>query len=349
MEDQVVEQIRSSLSMITRPCEVGLAVAVLGLPGSKAPLLKERLRKFTEESTKISFQEDMPEKIPLLPYFKEGRIQLDFHMLNPDVAPDLRIRSLLRSCDGIILQLDNVEPELMQPAKQILKRVLGIVLDRRRVAVFASTRTFPSRLEKSRLIAGLDLLHTQERKERKLDSLHVFGPYEKEEDGYIDLLGWLGDLLEQKQYAHSCVVERAYIYDEAGLPVLLLETSDESPSLEPSLLTAMYRALEVLFFEQKGAIIRSLSLEGEEDQALNLAAVRHKDLAALLFLRGPASKTLIWQIGTCILLGIKGALPKSIPGASMMRTIQADNLLFPLRPHQWGQCDKCRSLSLTEY
>ncbi|MHA2231306.1 MAG: hypothetical protein ACXAB4_02320 [Candidatus Hodarchaeales archaeon] len=346
MKNQLVAQIQSQLSMLTRPCEVGLVIAVLGLPDSKAGLLRERLHDFAAKSSEISFQEDMPEKIPLIPYFKEGRIQLHYHMLNPSVEPDLRVRSLLRSCDGIILQLDNMDPSVMQPAKQILKRVLGIVLDRRRVAVFASSRTHPSRLEKSRLISGLDLLHTQDRKDRKLDSLNIFGPYAEEKDGYVDLLGWLGDLLEQKQYAHSCVVERVYIYDEAGLPVLLLETSSESPLLEPSLLTAMYRALEVLFFEQKGAVIKSLSLEGEEEQTLNLAAVRHKDLAALLFLRGPTSKTLIWQIGTCVLLGVKGALPKSIPGATETRTIQADSLLHPLRPHKWGQCDKCSALSL---
>jgi hypothetical protein len=343
MEDQLAEEIRKQLSMITRPCEVGLVIAVVGLPESKGGMLREHLREFIAKHLTITFQEDMPEKVPLIPYFREGRVQIQYHMLNPNVEPDLRVRSQLRSCDGIILQLDHMDPELIQSAKDVLRRVLEIVLDRRRVAVFASTRTFPSKLEKSRLIAGLDLLHTQDKKGRELDSLHVFGPYEKEEDGYIDLLGWLGDLLEQKQYSHACVVERVYIYDEAGLPVLLLETSSQSTSLEPSLLTAMYRALEVLFFEQKGAIISSLSLEGEGDQDLHLAAVRHKDLAALLFLRGPTSKTLIWQIGTCILLGVKGALPKSTPGATVTRTIQADSLLYPLQPHQWGQCDKCSS------
>ena len=340
MERRILRQIGNQLAKITRPCEVGLYVAVVGLPGSKAGLLPDRLHAFIDS---LPPKGDLPfdEKIPLIPYFKEGRVQLNHYTLRPDEDLDMRVFSLLRSCDGIILQLDKIDPSLMPAAKRILDRVLKIVLDKRRVAVFASTRTFASKLEKSRLVTGLDLLHT---KIPELDSLHVFGPYEKEQKGYPSLLGWIGDLLEQKQFIHSCVVESVYVYDEAGLPVLLLETSSSNPSLDPTLLTGMYRALEVLFFKQKGAVIKSLSLEGEEEEDLTLAAVRHKDLAALLFLRGPCSKTLIWKIGTYLLIGVKDVLPKMIPGATMMRTIPADSLLAPLQPHRCGECDKCHSL-----
>ncbi len=343
MEDQISERIYHQLNKATRPCEIGLVIAVVGLPGSRAEFLPERLSNFIKN---WSLQDDLPfdEKIPVIPYFKQGRIKLYHYILEPDADLDLRVRSLLRSCDGIILQLDKADPILIPGAKKVLDRVLTMVLDRRKIAVFASTRTVTSKLEKSRIIAGLDLHHTQE---RDLDSLHVFGPYEKEKDGYTELMGWIGDLLEEKQYSHSVIIENAYIYDEAGLPVILLETSKQSKTLEPTLLTAMYRALEALFFEQRGAIIRSLSLEEEGEQDLTLAAIRYKDLAVLLFIRGPSSKSLIWQIGTYILIGVKHILPKTTPGASMMMKINADSIFSSFQPHAGGHCDKCKNLQKT--
>ena len=82
MEDQILERIRLQLNKATRPCEVGLVVAIVGLPESRAALLPERLTNYIKNRPP---ELDLPfqEKIHLIPYFRQGKIKLSAGAVSP--------------------------------------------------------------------------------------------------------------------------------------------------------------------------------------------------------------------------------------------------------------------------
>ncbi|MHA2231734.1 MAG: hypothetical protein ACXAB4_04525, partial [Candidatus Hodarchaeales archaeon] len=91
----------------------------------------------------------------------------------------------------------------------------------------------------------------------------------------LEVLGWLGDLLDGRAVLQGCTIHRIYVYDESGVLVAYFgEDGRDEGVTDPILVTAIYRALEMLFFEQQGIALKQLSLDSADYEGLILAAVR---------------------------------------------------------------------------
>jgi hypothetical protein len=155
-------------------------------------------------------------------------------------------------------------------------------------------------------------------------------------------------LLDGQAVLQGCTIQKIYVYDESGILVAYFAENDaEGEELtDPVLITAVYRAMETLFFEQQGITLKQLSLGSSGYEELYLAAVRHLNLGALFLCVGKVNQTLIWQIGTKLMQAVAQQQQehKWSDNLSEVHYIEGKALFERLKPHLLGACLKCRGL-----
>ncbi|MHA2498086.1 MAG: hypothetical protein ACXAEL_00815 [Candidatus Hodarchaeales archaeon] len=339
MVTTLLEKIESHLSGIKLPCEITLKITVLNT--ASRPQNSDSKILFTPETLARLNQEVEDSRRVVLDYMRLERIQFDYQPLpeNNENLHELDIE--LSGSDGVLILADDSLESIMR-TETTLTYLLEKVRSSTQIAVCVEPTTAIKGMEFLDWLSRLNAITQSETQSR---SVQFFG---LTQNVVIEVIDWLGDLLDGQAVLQGCTIQKIYVYDESGILVAYFAENDaEGEELtDPVLITAVYRAMETLFFEQQGITLKQLSLGSSGYEELYLAAVRHLNLGALFLCVGKVNQTLIWQIGTKLMQAVAQQQQehKRSDNLSEVHYIEGKALFERLKPHLLGACLKCRGL-----
>ncbi|MFQ5979670.1 MAG: hypothetical protein ACE5OZ_16195 [Candidatus Heimdallarchaeota archaeon] len=338
MVTTLLEKIENYLSEIKRPCEVSLKIVVLSTFSDQTNIPHKTV---LDEIFTNLHQEALESRRVVLEYIRLGRIQ--FHNVPFPKDTDLmgELETELMDSDGVLI-LTGDSPESMVKLEQVLTYLLEKIRRTTQIAVCAEITVHAKGIRFLHWFSQLDMISQIESRSQ---SVQIYG---LNQNSALEVLGWLGDLLDGRAVLQGCTIHRIYVYDESGVLVAYFGEDGRDEGLtDPVLVAAIYRALEMLFFEQQGIALKQLSLDSAEYEGLILAAVRYMGLGALFVCAGTVNQTLIWQIGTKILQAIQQERSEGneeIEDIPEVHYIEGRAFFEQLKPHLLGKCVKCRDL-----
>ncbi|MHA2494281.1 MAG: hypothetical protein ACXAEI_02230, partial [Candidatus Hodarchaeales archaeon] len=268
-----------------------------------------------------------------LDYLRLERIHFNYRPLPENNGNLHELDIELSSSDGILIIADDSLESIMR-TETTLTYLLEKVRSSTQIAVCVAPTTAIKGMEFLDWLSRLNAITQSETQSR---SVQFFG-----------LTQNVVILLDGQAVLQGCTIQKIYVYDESGILVAYFAENDaEGEELtDPVLITAVYRAMETLFFEQQGITLKQLSLGSSGYEELYLAAVRHLNLGALFLCVGKVNQTLIWQIGTKLMQAVAQQQQehKWSDNLSEVHYIEGKALFERLKPHLLGACLKCRGL-----
>lgn len=338
LESTLLEKIESHLSGIKLPCEITLKITVLNT--ASHPQNSDLKALFTPEILASLNQEVADSRRAVLDYLRLERIQFNYHPLPENNGNLHELDIALSSSDGILILADDSLESIMRTEK-----ILTYLLEKVRISTQIAVCVEPTTPAKGmQFLDWLSRLNALAQTETHSRSVQFFG---LTQNVVVEVIDWLGDLLDGQAVLQGCTIQKIYVYDESGILVAYFaENEEEEEITDPVLITAVYRAMETLFFEQQGITLKQLSLGSSGYEELFLAAVRYEDLGALFICTGKVNQTLIWQSGTKIMQAVAQQRQehKSPGNLSEVHYIEGKALFERLKPHLLGACLKCRGL-----